>query len=89
MEAFSHYNNSANPSSDADAVLYIFLTRITNYLATQQRFSDANCLIKPIMELEEKVGYADGASTFIQEHVLREKQLFYIFYYSQAAEFQT
>lgn len=82
-----HYNNTA--STDENAVLYIFLTRIANYLAEVKRIPDGSVLVKKILELEEKVGSADNASTFIQNFVSFEKQLFYIFYSTQAAEYQT
>lgn len=89
IESLTHYNNAANPSREADAILYIFLTQIANSLAENDRISDGSILIKRILELEQTVGYADDATTFIQNYVLYQKQSFYTFYAQQASEHQT
>lgn len=89
IESLIQYNNAANPSKEADAVLYIFLTRIANFLAENNRFSDGSILVKRILELEKKVGYADDAPIFIRDNVSFEKQLFYIYYSNQAAKYRT
>lgn len=76
----SHYPTISNQSDYANAVLYIFLARTVNFLASQDRIPDAHCLIWKVLELEDMIGYADFAPTYMKEMILREKQLFYIFH---------
>lgn len=83
------YDNSENPSNEADAVLYIFLVRIANFLADTNRTTDGSILIKKILELEEKIGYADNAPIFIQDYVVFERLLFYFYYSTEAVEYYT
>lgn len=89
IENLLQYNNAVNPSNAADAVLYIFLARVANLLARNDRVFDGSVLVEKILELEKKIGNADHAPTFIQEYVLFEKQVFYGYYSTQAAGFQT
>lgn len=75
--------------SEAEAVFYIFLVRTANFLTAIDRTNDAENLLTSIMKLEEAVDYAETKPGFIQMHVLREKQLFYILYSNQAAAYFT
>lgn len=74
--------------SNADAVRYVFLARMANLLASRDYKSEAKDLFEKVLELEERVGYADTAATFIQKQVLREKQLFYIYYSEEVINLQ-
>lgn len=67
-------------SDDGVAILYIFFARTVNFLANLGRSSGAYQLSLIVALLEKHVGYADHSALFIQRHVLREKQLFYINY---------
>lgn len=69
-----------NQNNDVDAIRYIFITRAANYLASRNRTANVEGLFKKIVELEARIGYAETMPSFIQQQVLREKQLFYIFY---------
>lgn len=66
--------------TEIDAVRYVFLARMVNFMATQLRTQVIYELLPKVLSIEEVIGYADAAPTFIQKYLLREKQLFYIFY---------
>lgn len=70
-----------------DAVFYVFFARIANCLAMLNRQSDAVDVIRKVMELEYIVGYADFAPRLIQEQILKEKQIFYNFYFIDTARY--
>lgn len=72
-----------------DALLYVFLTNIARVMATTNHSSNANELIQRILELEQRIGNAETVPLFIQDRVLKEKQLFYIFYADKTIPFQT
>lgn len=77
IDEIIQYSNAANSNDDADAVLYVFMARIANFLAQHKRSVDTSDLVKRVMELEGKIGSADTAAPFLHKQVLREKQIFY------------
>lgn len=82
------YENTSG-DKNGDAILYVFLTRIVNFLAFHNRETAADELLCKIVKLEETIGFADTASSSLYEQVLREKQLLYIFYSNEVLKCHT
>lgn len=72
-----------NEHGESASVFYIYLTRIANFLASNNCITSARQLFEKILILEKKIGYSDTAPLFIQKQVMREKQIFYIFFSQQ------
>lgn len=80
VEELTELANRTNQDNESSAILYIFLARIVNLMASVGRSTSTSFLVWKVLELETKIGYADFASTVIQDFVLKEKHLFYLSY---------